>query len=186
MVTSTDGDGREVSVWEVPVPRVESVADHSGRLAMFGMLCKEPGLDKDRIMKMSLVHDLAEAITGDITPESTSGISKGSKDKMEREAMEIILNKLKVGGSGLASDEVRELWEEYEAGLTKEAVFVKDCDRLEMILQAYEYELAAKEAGSVVVLTTFFESTRGKARMEQTRGWDLEIRRRDESRGVVR
>jgi putative hydrolase of HD superfamily len=157
----------------VELPRVESVADHSARLAIMGLLNKEPGCDAGKIVKMSLVHDLAEATVGDITPESDSGISRAEKIKLEKEAMTQILMNLSSGGSPLPASEIRSLWEEYEAGETDDAKFVKDCDRIEMILQAFEYEQACD-----VDLSTFFETTRGKARLAQTKVWDGEVRRR--------
>ena len=43
-------------------------------------------------------------------------------------------------GGGEAADRVRDLWNEYEAGQTPEAKFVKDLDRLELCLQTVEYE----------------------------------------------
>ena len=58
-----------------------------------------------------------------------------------------------------AGCEVLELWKEYSERMTPEAKFVKDLDRFEMILQAYEYERAE---GNVGRLQEFFESTKGK------------------------
>ena len=50
--------------------RTESVADHSWRIAMMGMLlCGEEefrDLDRDKLLRMCLIHDLGEAFTGDI------------------------------------------------------------------------------------------------------------------------
>jgi putative hydrolase of HD superfamily len=141
---------------------------------MMGMLCKEKGCDASKVVKMSLVHDLAEAVVGDITPESSSGISRQDKFKLETDAMETILQNLASGGSSLTSStEIRMLWDEYEAGESLEARFTKDCDRIEMILTAFEYEQACD-----VDLSTFFETTINKARLPQTKIWDAEIRRR--------
>ena len=46
-------------------------------------------------MKIAIVHDLAECITGDIVPEKYSGVSETDKHKMERDAIEKILGLLK-------------------------------------------------------------------------------------------
>ena len=48
--------------------RQESVAEHSWRLAVMAMLCADeyPDLDINKVIKMCLVHDFGEAITGDI------------------------------------------------------------------------------------------------------------------------
>ena len=53
--------------------------------------------------------------------------------------MDHITEKLLPAG-GMASKRINDLWQEYEHGQTKEAKFVKDLDRLEMVLQAFEYE----------------------------------------------
>lgn len=49
--------------------------------------------------------------------------------------------------------------QEYEAGESAEAKFVKDLDRLDMVLQAFEYE---KRDNCPNKHQEFFESTKGK------------------------
>lgn len=56
-----------------------------------------------------------------------------------------------------AAQEVDVLWHEYEAQSSPEAALVKDFDKLEMILQAHEYE-----QGQGLGLQQFFNSTAGK------------------------
>ena len=48
--------------------RQESVAEHSWRLAVMAMLCADeyPNVDINKVIKMCLIHDWGEAITGDI------------------------------------------------------------------------------------------------------------------------
>jgi len=46
----------------------ESVADHMYRMAMCSFLITDPALDRTRLMKLAVVHDLAEALVGDIVP----------------------------------------------------------------------------------------------------------------------
>lgn len=43
-------------------------------------------------------------------------------------------------GNTEAAQEIAELWHEYEDAKTPEALFVKDLDKFEMIVQALEYE----------------------------------------------
>ena len=45
--------------------RLESVAEHSWRLALMAMLVGDefPELDMDKVIKMCLIHDMGEAIT---------------------------------------------------------------------------------------------------------------------------
>lgn len=52
----------------------ESVADHMYRMSMLGFLITDPAVNKDRLIKVCLIHDLAESIVGDITPYD--GVSK--------------------------------------------------------------------------------------------------------------
>lgn len=58
-----------------------------------------------------------------------------------------------------SGSEMMELFTEYEEGKSNEAKFVKDLDRLDMVLQAFEYE---EEAGTPKRLQEFFDSTDGK------------------------
>ena len=83
-------------------------------------------------MAISLVHDMAEALIGDITPQC--GVSKQEKHLKELDAMEKIAAMLPI------STNVLELWREYEYQSSKEARLVKELDKLEMIIQASEYE----------------------------------------------
>jgi putative hydrolase of HD superfamily len=87
---------------------------------------------------MSLVHDLAEADVGDITPPHASGIPREEKLRMEKEAMERIAGLL--GHPSIQSLRVLSLWDEYEARETQEAKFVKDLDLFELATQGFEYE----------------------------------------------
>ncbi|OAJ44445.1 hypothetical protein BDEG_27670 [Batrachochytrium dendrobatidis JEL423] len=94
------------------------------RMSIIAMLIKDPTMDKNRLIKMAIVHDLAEAVVGDITPYS--GVSKKDKQQRERDAMALF-----VENQGRSSEilEIQALWEEYEAGSTKEALLCKDIDK---------------------------------------------------------
>jgi putative hydrolase of HD superfamily len=74
------------------------------------------------------VHDLAEAIVGDITPHDN--VSNEDKHAMERKAMEDMAQTML--GSTPESLEILALWEEYEAAETPEALAVKDIDKFEV------------------------------------------------------
>ena len=149
---------------------------------MMTNLCTEPTLDRHRVARIAMVHDMAEAVTGDIIPAAISGVSKQAKYELEKAAFDDMTDTLEHGGNADVTDDLRKLWEEYEEQATGEARFVKDCDRLEMILQAYVYECNNEGLD----LTDFFESTKGKARFDQTRAWDEEIRRRRAALNVNR
>ena len=150
------------------------MADHSWRVALMALVGAEgtSGLDTARAVQIALVHDLAEAIVGDIAPGD--GVPAEEKHRREAAAME------QLGGvlGGCAGERVRALWDEYEAGASPEARFVKDMDKLEMILQAREYE---EEQGKD--LSEFFDSTRGKFKTELGSQWANEIAERRPSLG---
>jgi len=154
------------------VPQVESVADHSWRMTLMAMVAAQQNsnVDVSRCVQIALVHDLAEATVGDITPHC--GISDEEKYRRELEAITTMTSKL---GGALGGDEILQLWKEYEEGTTEEAKLVKDLDKLEMILQAQEYEEDGDNGKS---LDGFFDSTRGKWRTEMGRKWAEEIEAR--------
>ena len=118
---------------ESGVKNPESVADHSYRTALAAMVLSDAnGLDTCKVMRMALLHDLAEAETGDITPKE----KKESHRELEDNAMKNILSVL--------DDAQRELywsiWTEYQEASSPEAILVHDVDKVEMVLQASEYQ----------------------------------------------
>jgi len=117
----------------------ESVADHSWRLALMAFpMAEEVKADVDvlKSMKMALVHDIAESITGDIDAVLVmeGKVSKEEKKRKEISAMEEI-KKIAPEKVGL---EIYNLWDEYEKGETKEAKFIKALDKLETLMHLAE------------------------------------------------
>ncbi|XP_062206325.1 uncharacterized protein LOC133908356 isoform X2 [Phragmites australis] len=114
----------------------ESIADHMYRMALMALIAGDlPAVDRERCIKIAIVHDIAEAIVGDITP--SDGIPKAEKSRREQAALDEMCEVL---GGGPIADEIKELWGEYENNSSIEANLVKDFDKVEMILQALEYE----------------------------------------------
>eukprot|EP01080_Neovahlkampfia_damariscottae_P002631 gene2631-3828_t len=139
------------------VDKPETVASHMYRMAMISMLITDEKIDKQKCIKMSLVHDIGEAIVGDITPYD--GVSEEDKFKMEEDALKKITKYLKDSGvCEEVSKEIFDLWMEYEENKTNEAIIVKDIDKFDMILQADEYETTQEN----MKLDSFFDYTRGK------------------------
>ncbi|KAM4771481.1 5'-deoxynucleotidase HDDC2 isoform 1-T1 [Rhinophrynus dorsalis] len=134
------------------VENPESVSDHMYRMAVMAMLTEDKQLNKDRCIRLALVHDMAECIVGDIAP--ADNISKEEKHRKEEDAMKHLTQLLPED----MKKEVYELWEEYEYQSTAEAKFVKELDQCEMILQALEYEELEKQPGR---LQDFYNSTAG-------------------------
>jgi putative hydrolase of HD superfamily len=131
------------------------------------------GIDTIKCLKMALVHDLAEAQVGDITPHC--GVSDQDKHTREEQAMMRMTKTLEGSSMGLAGCEIVDLWQEYEEGTSMEAKLVKDMDKLEMILQALEYE---QDGNNKQSLDGFFDSTRDKWRTEIGKAWGQEIESR--------
>ncbi|CAA0242527.1 unnamed protein product [Arabidopsis thaliana] len=150
----------------------ESIADHMYRMALMALIAGDlTGVDRERCIKMAIVHDIAEAIVGDITP--SDGVPKEEKSRRETAALKEMCEVL---GGGLRAEEITELWLEYENNASLEANIVKDFDKVEMILQALEYEA---EHGKV--LDEFFISTAGKFQTEIGKSWAAEINARRKS-----
>ncbi|KAI7823578.1 HD domain-containing protein [Gamsiella multidivaricata] len=156
----------------------ESIADHMYRMSIMALLIDEKtaGVDKNRCIKMTIVHDLAESLVGDITPYD--GVSIEDKHTQERNAMHHLCHTL-LGWSAQAQ-EIFGLWEEYEAASTPEALLVKDFDKFEMITQALEYE---ESEGTT--LEDFFAGTRGKFKHPMVTAWVNELEaERAQSRAI--
>lgn len=135
-------------------------------MSLMALIAKDlPGLNRERCIKIAIVHDIAEAIVGDITP--SDGVPKEEKSRREQAALNEMCEIL---GGGLRADEIKELWAEYENNSSIEASLVKDFDKVEMILQALEYET---EHGRV--LDEFFLSTAGKFQTDLGKSWAAEI-----------
>ncbi|KAL1640724.1 hypothetical protein SLS58_006738 [Diplodia intermedia] len=120
----------------------ESISDHMYRMSILTMLAPpslSSRLNIPHCTKMALVHDMAEALVGDITP--VDPISKEEKSRRESETMDYICTRLlgKFGG-GLTGADIRAVWQEYEDSVTLEARYVHDIDKMELLLQMMEYE----------------------------------------------
>lgn len=64
------------------IPNPETVADHSFRTAFIAMILGDIlKLDTAKLMRMALIHDIAEIVTGDITPDNNIT----NKEKQEKE-----------------------------------------------------------------------------------------------------
>jgi len=111
--------------------RRESVAEHTWRLGLMALVVGPayPEVDTERLLKMCLVHDLGEALRGDVpAPEQDDTPDKAAR---ERADLHDLLAPLPPAGR----DEITALWGEYEAAVTPEAKLAKALDKLETILQ---------------------------------------------------
>ncbi len=109
----------------------ESVAAHTWRLALMAAVLGDqfPGIDLARLIKICLIHDLGEALHGDVPAPAQS--PDADKAGREREDLASVLEPL----PARLREELTGLWEEYEAARTPEAQLAKGLDKLETILQ---------------------------------------------------
>ncbi len=129
----------------------ESVADHSYSMAVIGMVISDlQNYDSEKILKMVLLHDLAESKIGDYTPEQ---LSKEKKTEIENNAFNEIIKNL----PDLIKSQYLQIWQEYQESNSPESKIVHQIDRLEMALQAKIYE---SEGHSQEKLESFFESAK--------------------------
>ncbi|KAH4228272.1 5'-deoxynucleotidase [Parastagonospora nodorum] len=155
------------------IPAPESISDHMYRMSIITMLAPaslSSKLDMAKCCRMALIHDMAEALVGDITP--VDPVSKEEKSRRESETMDYICEKLlgKVGG-GLNGVEVRKIWQEYEDSETSESLFVHDVDKIELLLQMVEYE---RESGCERDLGEFTWVAK-KIVSEEVQGWAKDV-----------
>jgi putative hydrolase of HD superfamily len=115
---------------------MESVADHSYAVAILALIeAERRHLNIETAIKLALIHDLDEAITGDFTPESKgrAGIHKINKERTKAvgEILHFLPQSLRTS--------YRELWNDLVLSKTNEAKLVHQLDKLELAFQASEY-----------------------------------------------
>ena len=111
--------------------RHESTAEHTWRLCLMALTFADRlgQVDLAKILKLCVIHDLGEAINGDIPAIEQAA----SSDKSERERED--LQELTKTLPPLLQAEILSLWEDYEHALSREARIVKALDKLETIIQ---------------------------------------------------
>ena len=148
-------------------------------------------IDGGKLLKMAVTHDLCEALAGDVTPFCDKSKVE-NKHEVERMAMKEIR---KIVGDPLG-EELFGLWKEYAELETTEAIYCKDIDKFEMVMQAYEYEKAhlrnKSEVGdgdgddddasvSSKPMRTFFITTQKKMKSPMFKRLDAELRTKREA-----
>ncbi|MFM0639654.1 HD domain-containing protein [Paraburkholderia metrosideri] len=111
--------------------RNESTAEHSWRLCLMAITFEDElgGLDFVRVLKMCVIHDLGEALHGDIPAIEQLAIS--NKSEQERRDLATLARTLNES----TRDNILSLWDEYESAASPEARAVKALDKLETLLQ---------------------------------------------------
>lgn len=116
--------------------RQESVAEHSWRLAVMAMLCADefPNADIDKVVKMCLIHDFGEAITGDIPAFHKTAAHEAEEDQ----AIHTLLSML----PDPAKNELTVLFDEMHAMATEEAKLYKALDNMETLISHNEADIS--------------------------------------------
>jgi len=122
--------------WELRnIENPESVAAHSWGVAFLALKYMPDYLDSEKVLKLALIHDVAEAEVGDIAKravDAESKVSEQEKERLERVTTQDYSRQL--GGF------ISENWGEYQERSTDEAKFVKDMDLIDLCIQALKYE----------------------------------------------
>lgn len=119
----------------------ESVADHSYRTAVLAMLLADmlaargEKIDVEKILRISLLHEIAESRIGDIPFPALKYLKESAKDRIERQAVKDMLSDF-----GEIGKLYLKLWSEFERRNSFEAKIVRAADKLELLIQAFEYE----------------------------------------------
>jgi putative hydrolase of HD superfamily len=133
---------------EVGVYQPESVADHTFRTAFLCMLYADmEALDPLKLLRMALIHDLPEAVIGDLTPKQKTAETKENEENAINQILNLLPKKQR--------ENYLAVWNEYQEGETREAKAVRQLEKIEMALQAKEY----KKFGSAKSLERFIKST---------------------------
>lgn len=109
----------------------ESVAEHTWRLCLMALVLHDsfPEIDLGRLLRICIVHDLSEAIGGDI-PAPQQGAAAGKAAQERADLLQLLAplpERIRV--------EITALWDEYEGATSPEARLAKALDKLETILQ---------------------------------------------------
>ena len=117
----------------LPVEEVESVAAHTSGVVLLVLLLQPlvPDLDSERMLQMAALHDVGEAVVGDLTPRD--GLSPAEKSSRESLAVGDLLEPFSGG------ERLQLAWQEFEEGASPEAQFVRLADKLDMLLQTVIY-----------------------------------------------
>ncbi|WP_222919964.1 HD family hydrolase [Natrinema sp. SYSU A 869] len=121
----------------------ESVAAHTWGMATLCLLYADRAdedVDRERAVSMALVHDLAEARTGDIATRADDGDQRVSSEEKAARERAAITDLLEPFDDSESDADALSLWAEYEAHETPTAQFVKDMDLIDNCLQALKYE----------------------------------------------
>ena len=152
-------------ITQVKVEHPESVADHTFRCVLMAMILEDFNeIDKCRLMQMLLLHDLQEAITGDFDAIAKQKLGIRQVELRQEKAIQDIIKLLPESHR----EELLDLWNDFHQKESPESRIAYDIDKLEMIIQALEYE---KKGYSSSSLDTFWKSVQGDIKTKIGMKW---------------
>ena len=115
--------------------RRENSGEHSWHLTLYALILADhagPGVNIDRVIRMLILHDLVEIDVGDVPIHSQGGQAHASAETQaaERLAADRIFGLLPLD----LRDDLRALWDEFEAAETPDAIFAKSLDRVQPVM----------------------------------------------------
>jgi len=122
------------------IPSPESVAEHSFRVSMVGMiLAAIEGADVGRTMALCALHDAHETRIGDTPSVGRAYVKTATPETVTEHQV--------AGMPDHLAKVVRDLTAEYEATETMESRLAHDADKLETLATAAEYQAQGYDAG---------------------------------------
>ena len=117
----------------------ETVAEHSWRAALMAQLLAPefPGVDTGKVIRMCLIHDLGEAVTGDIPTFRKTQADEAVEDRAVQDILTLLPEETK--------GECSALFEEMARLETPEARLFKILDKVEAVIQHNESPLSTWE-----------------------------------------
>lgn len=111
--------------------RRENSAEHSWHLAMYALILQqhaEPPINIDRVIKMLLIHDIVEVDAGDHPIHEA--VDNSAQEALEQQAAERLFGLLPEA----QGQELKALWQEFEAAQSHDALFAKSLDRFQPLI----------------------------------------------------
>jgi len=125
---------------------VETIGSHSLGAALIGwFLAEKEGLNKEKIIKLLLVHDLVMAYMHDITPRDKD---YARKKEIENDNIKELLKDI----PSILKNEFESLIMEYQKEETPESRLAREADKMDTLLQAFFY---SKENGRKEIIQDF-------------------------------